>query len=123
MPVIRVLFFREGPGRVLLLEWFEMLPQGARLACLARIELLRARGQDLRRPHADYLGDGIHELRAKHRGVNYRILYFFYGLGKAVLCHGFTKQRADVPTIEIEKALRRKRAFEASPDRHSHSEE
>jgi hypothetical protein len=63
------------------LEWFESLPQKARLACIARIELLKARGHELRRPHADYLRDDIYELRAKHQGVNYRLLYFFHGQG------------------------------------------
>jgi hypothetical protein len=33
----------------------------------------------LRRPHADYLEDGIYELRWRNGTVQYRILYFFHG--------------------------------------------
>jgi hypothetical protein len=36
-----------------------------------------ARGHELRRPYADYLRAGVHELRARVGRVNYRILYFF----------------------------------------------
>jgi hypothetical protein len=33
---------------------------------------------ELRRPEADYLQDGIYELRVGFQHVNYRMLYFFY---------------------------------------------
>ena len=47
--------------------------------CRARIELLADLGHELRRPAADYLRDGIYELRAKQGHVQYRLLYFFHG--------------------------------------------
>jgi hypothetical protein len=34
-------------------------------------------GHELRRPEADFLRDGIYELRASLGGVHHRILYFF----------------------------------------------
>ena len=77
-------------------------------------------GGNTDRPEADYLRDGIHELRAKHEGVNYRILYFFCG-GRAVLSHGITKEDI-VPAREIETALRGKALFEGDPATHTYRE-
>jgi phage-related protein len=117
-----VVFYRAGDGSVPFLEWFERLPQRARLACIARIELLGQEGHRLRRPHADYLREGIYELRAKVLGVNYRMLYFFHGQQIVVLSHGVVKQRATVPASEIGRALACKQAFEADATRHTHEE-
>jgi phage-related protein len=115
-----VVFYRDESGQVPFLEWFEQLPQLARVRCFEKIELLAREGHFLRRPHADYLRDGIHELRARHQGVNYRLLYFFHGQQVVVVSHGVTKQRAAVPAIEIERAAERKRRFEADPTAHTH---
>lgn len=79
-------------------------------------------GHELRRPEADYLRDGIYELRAKHLGVNYRILYFFHSGVAVVLSHGITKQASEVPPREIDLAIRRREQFAANPDRHTYEE-
>lgn len=89
---------------------------------MVRIERLRELGHALRRPEADYLRDGIYELRAKHSGINYRMLYFFHDRTAVVLSHGIMKQAAEVPPKEIELAMRRKRIFCADPARHTHKE-
>ena len=116
-----IVFYCEAES-VPLLDWLDRQPEKARLACIARIELLKEHGHRLRRPHAENLGHGIWELRAKVEGVNYRILYFFHGQEAVVLSHGLTKQQAEVPPGEIAEALRRKRAFEADPKGHTHKE-
>jgi phage-related protein len=72
----------------------------------------------LRRPAADYLRDGIHELRASFAGVQYRILYFFYGNEAVVVSHGLTKE-GEVPSVEIERAIERMVRFRADPPTHS----
>jgi len=54
--------------------------------------------------------------------VNYRILYFFHGQNVAVLAAGLTKE-ASVPAADIERALRRKKAFEQDPEQHSYDED
>lgn len=118
-----VVFYRETDRDVPLLEWLERLPEKARLACLARIKLLKEFGHGLRRPNSDYLRDGIHELRAKAGGVNYRILYFFHGQEVVVASHGIVKQQAATPPIEIERARRRKRIFETDPQAHTYRED
>ena len=82
----------------------------------------RQLGHDLRRPMADYLRDGIHELRIRHGHVNYRILYFFHGQAVAILAHGLTKED-EVPDADIERAIQRKEAFAKNPAKHSQPEE
>jgi phage-related protein len=54
--------------------------------------------------------------------VNYRILYFFHGRNLAILGHALTKEDK-VPKADIERAIRRKKAFEENPAQHSYSEE
>lgn len=84
-------------------------------AAIARLALL---GHDLRRPEADYLREGIHELRVRLGSVNYRLLYFFHGRTVSVLAHGLTKEAA-VPATEIHQAIKRKAAFAANPTAHT----
>jgi transcriptional regulator with XRE-family HTH domain len=79
LPRTEVIYFREKDGSTPIVDWFDDLPAGAVFKCLARLARLEELGHELRRPEADYLEDGIYELRAKHLGVNYRILYFFHG--------------------------------------------
>jgi phage-related protein len=122
VPTTRVVFYREEDGTVPLLEWFDGLTEKAQDKCLARIERLRELGHELRRPEADLLRDGIHELRAKHGNMNYRMLYFFQGQVAVVVSHGFAKQEAAVPAGEIKKALERKQRFALHPKRHAHKE-
>jgi phage-related protein len=121
MPRTRTLIYREADGTVPLLEWFDAIPDKARDKCVVRIERLREMGHALRRPEADYLRDGIYELRASLQGVNYRVLYFFHGREAVVLSHGLVKERA-VPPNEIAWATARKRKFEADPDKHTYGE-
>lgn len=112
------LYFYQDEGRVPLLEWLDGLPTMARAKCTVRLERLETCGHELRRSEADYLREGIYELRAKHAGVNYRMLYFFHGRGAVVVSHGFAKQQAAVPEREIRAALSRKARFERNPDLH-----
>jgi phage-related protein len=88
----------------------------------ARLGLLADQGHQLRRPAADYLRDGIYELRAKAGRIQYRMLYFFHGRQAVVISHGITKQESAVPPIEIERARRLRQAFETAPPRHTHTE-
>jgi phage-related protein len=89
---------------------------------VASVERLAAFGHELRRPVADLLRDGIHKLRIRKGHVNYRILYFFHGRDLAILGHAITKEDA-VPEGEIDRRLRRKRAFESDPEGHTYSEQ
>lgn len=122
MPRTRVVFYQERKGSVPVLEWLDTLPAKIQDKCVVKIERLRERGHELRRPEADLLRNGIYELRIGREGMNYRILYFFYGRMAAVLAHGLVKER-EVPTKDIQVALERKRCFEQDPYAHTYREE
>jgi len=121
VPNTHVVFYQETDGSVPVLEWLDTLPPKAQDKCRVRIERLTELGHELRRPEADYLRDGIYELRVGLQSVNYRMLYFFHGKIAAVLTHGLVKERA-VPAREIEEAIRRKRKFEQAPEAHTYQE-
>lgn len=124
MSKTHVLLFQEPAGRCPVLEWLRELQRTdpkAFAKCVAVIDRLRELGQELRRPTADFLRDGIHELRARKGNVNYRLLYFFHGRGVAVLAHGLTKEDV-ILDADFTRALSRKRAFEADPDEHTYRE-
>ena len=120
--MITLVFFREEDDTPPFLDWFDRLPEKAKVQCRARLQLLVEQGHMLRRPAADYLRDEIYELRAKAERIQYRILYFFHGRAIVVISHGLTKQQAAVPPIDIERARNRKAAFRANPARHSYKE-
>lgn len=126
MPETLVVFYQEKDGTVPVLEWLEELRRRGKrkvvAKCQERIQRLAALGFELRRPLADFLRDGIYELRIRQGRVNYRILYFFHADETAVLAHGLTKE-GQVPNADIERALRRKEAFEKEPESHSFTDE
>ncbi len=121
MPKTTVVFYREDTETVPVLDWLDRLPAKAQDKCRIRIERLRDLGHELRRPEADFLRNGIYELRVGLGGTNYRMLYFFHGRIAAVLAHGLVKER-EVPPRDIEEAIRRKRKFELDPKRHTYKE-
>jgi phage-related protein len=122
---MRVVFFRDARGRAPVLDWLNDLRKRDRKAfakCVARIQRLAELGYELRRPEADYLRDGIWELRARRGTVNYRVLYFLHGAATCVLAHALTK-KASVPDRDIERARSRKALFEEDPKEHTHEEQ
>jgi phage-related protein len=124
VPETVVVFYCEADQTAPVLEWLDELHRSDRRAynkCLAVIERLAQVGHELRRPTADLLRDGVYELRARVGRVNYRVLYFFHGRQVAVLAHGLTKER-EVPTADLELAVKRKKKFDADPKKHTHQE-
>ena len=119
MPRIDLILYRDHDGTVPILDWLDGLVTKARDKCLVRLERLEEFGHELRRPETEYLGDGIHELRVKNAGVNFRMLYFFYGTKIVVVSHGISKQQAKVPKKEINLATRRMNEFRAAPKQHT----
>ena len=132
MPQTEVLFYQEeNDGQVVVDEWLKGLPPKAQDKCQAYLQQLEDFGYELRRPVADFLRDGIYELRPSFQGIHYRMLYFFpqKGQGKAraekqerpqiaVVSHGLIK-KGPVPEIEIDRAIERKKRFEADPEGHT----
>ena len=117
MPKAEVYFFREPEDNsVPLLDWLNDEPVKVQAKCTERIDRLGELGHELRRPEADFLREGIYELRASYQGVHYRMLYFFSGKAVVVVSHGLTKER-EVPSKEIELAVRRKKQVEKNFER------
>lgn len=104
------------------MKWLDRLTAKAQDKCLARLKRLEDLGHELRRPEADYLRDGIYELRVGLQGVQYRTLYFFHGKAAAIVSHGIVKER-QVPPKEIDRAVERKKKFTANPRRHTFNPE
>ncbi len=126
VPKTQVVFYQDENGTAPVLEWLKVMIKKDRKGyanCVAKIQQLASAGYELRRPAADYLRDGIYELRAKHIHIQYRILYFFDGQNIAILAHAITKDTDRVPVVDIERAIARKRQFEENPNVHIYQED
>jgi phage-related protein len=123
VPRTLILLYQEKEGDSPIVDWLRELKKTNRKGfaqCVGRISQLESTGYELRRPSADYLRDGIYELRAKYLKVQYRILYFFHGQNVAILSHGIIKEQSAIPALEIEQAIRRKQKFMANPEAHTY---
>ena len=116
MPQSEIVFYKEGET-VLFEQWLNTLPIKVQAKCLSLLRLLRSQGHEIRRPIADFLRDGIYELRPTYQGVHYRILYFFSGRNVVVISHGLSKESA-IPAVEINRAIERRKKYEANPKAH-----
>ena len=67
------------------------------------LSLLEEMGPNLRRPYADLLEDGIHELRITLSGDQIRMLYFFCYRKYIILYYAFIKNTDRVPEKFIRK--------------------
>ncbi len=72
------------------------------MAAIALIQLLRERGNALRKPHSGSLGGGLFELRDAKSGV--RMFYMFLAGKRAVLLGGMVKKRSDIPASTLTAA-------------------
>lgn len=125
MPKTKVVYYQEEDGKSPITDWLDRLFLKDRelyIKLKRKITLLGTFGHELRRPDADYLCEGIYELRLRYKNVHYRMLYFFFGSHVAVLTSGFTKT-SKIPQVEIDKALIRKLNFTKNPEVHTHHEE
>jgi phage-related protein len=100
-------FYRQERGNEPVREFLKSLPKAARIEAGAALADVEEIGPNLRRPEADYLRDGIYELRFRSERVEYRILYFFDRF-EVVLTNAFVKKTKKVPREEIERAILRR---------------
>ena len=122
MPTTEIVIYQERDNVVPLIDWLDdthIHNQESRRKCLLAVERLHELGFELKRPEADYLEEGIYELRISYRHRNFRILYGFVAQNVVLLTHGITKERR-VPPKEIQQALDRKRKYEDDPDAHTY---
>ncbi len=120
MPTTSVYFYQDEKGNAPVFEWLRTLfkrDKRAYAKCIAAIRFLSSIGYELRRPQADYLRDGIYELRIRKERIHYRILYFFHGKDIVILTHAITK-KGKVPEFEIDRTISRKKLYETNPEKH-----
>ena len=120
MPQTTVVLYASGDGSSPLLIWLDRQQAKVQDKCLVKIERLAELGHELRRPEADFLRDGIYELRVRRGRVNYRMLYFFHDR-TAVISHGLTKEKA-VPDKDIDLAVTWKHKLSQDPKKHTYEE-
>ena len=122
MPPIKIRFYQDEKDKVPILEWLDNLNNKVQTKCFIKLERLSQLEHELRRPEADLLRDKIYELRIGFQGINYRILYLFYQNQAVIISHGIIKEK-QVPTSEIERAIKNKTKFEQNPQLHTYSQE
>jgi len=118
MTQTQLLIYQKTEGRVPLASWLSRQSRQVQNKTVAIITLLKERGHGLRRPHADYLANGIWELRVIVGRVHHRILYCYVGKRVVLLTHAITKTNK-VPAKEIQKAARFRDEFKKDPKAHA----
>ena len=103
----KVVYYLDERAESPSLEFLRRLPRQDQRKVFAYISYLEERGEGLRRPIADYLGDKIYELRPKQ----IRVLYSFIGKEIVVVLHAFRKKTAAVPIKEKRLAAERLEDF------------
>lgn len=100
----RVLYYEVPEGKYPVQEFIDSRKGRDQAKIFALISNLQERGPTLPRPYADLLEDGIHKLRIRLSGDQFRVLYFFCFRRFIVLTRAFAKVTAKVPRAEIQKA-------------------
>ena len=103
-----IYYFVDEHGESPVKDFIKSLPVKERAKVFAYITELKKQGNNLCRPMADYLEDGIYELRPKDN----RIFYFFFLNDTAVLLHAIKKKRDKIPENDLRLCLDRKTQVE-----------
>ena len=107
-----MVFYERANGEVPAQEFLDSLPIKLREKTLRSLALLQELGPQLRGEEAEYIRDGLFELRTQFGSDITRIIYFFFVGRKIVVTSGFIKKSQKTPRREIERALRCKRDWE-----------
>lgn len=103
----RVVYYVDARGVSPTLEEIQRLVPQEQRKILAYVSALEERGEELRRPMADYIGGKLYELRPRA----HRVLYFFWLRDHAVIVHLFRKRTDRLPEAETRVALTRMHEF------------
>ena len=107
-----MVFYERANGEVPAQEFLDSLTIKLREKTLRSLALLQELGPQLRGEEAEYIRDGLFELRTQFGSDITRIFYFFFVGRKIVVTSGFIKKSQKTPRREIERALRCKRDWE-----------
>jgi phage-related protein len=107
MRPLAVVFWRSEQGNEPVRDWLKSLPD----------DVTKAIGDDLRlvqwkwpvgKPLVDGFGDGLYEVRTKHKNVNYRVLFAFEN-ETIILLHCIIKKTPKTPPAAVALARRRQK--------------
>jgi len=97
-------FYNDARGKCPDKACIHSLPVKEQAKAIYVLQLLEQCGTLLRQPHANYIDDGLWELRA---GPN-RLFYFLFTGKTFIVLHGFRKKTQKTPRKEIATAKRRR---------------
>ena len=97
-------FYETEKGERPSLDFINTLEVKLRAKVFRDLKLLEEKGNELRLPYSENLGDGIFELRTIQGTNIVRNLYFFIVGKKIIITHGFRKKTQKTPPEEITKA-------------------
>ncbi len=106
-----VVLYETEDGKTPVEDWMDSLEPKMRAKLIAMLELLEEKGNALRKPYTESLGDGIFELRVIQGKNISRALFFFYVDQKIVVTNGFIKKQRKTPASEIQLAKERRLDF------------
>lgn len=106
-----VIYYKDLKGKSFVEDFIQSRSVNNQVKITSILEYLEEKGVNLPRPYADYLREGIYELRVKLSGDETRTLYFFCYENYIVLTHSFLKTTQEVPESEIKRALNIKADF------------
>ena len=104
-----IYFFVDECGRSPVEEFMEDLTEKENMKVRAYLKILKEFGHNVRRPIADYLGEGIYELRPQA----HRVFYFFFMKDSVVLLHMLRKKTDKIPLNDFNLCVKRKMEVEA----------
>jgi len=96
----KIKFYKNDEGECPIQDFIETLSEKDKDKLYALLRELKNVGIGMRRPKADYLRDGIHELRIKFSQGSARPLYFFCFETNIVITHAFYKKQQEVPEMK-----------------------
>lgn len=97
-------FYETEKGEKPSLDFINTLEVKLRAKVFRDLKLLEEKGNELRLPYSENLGDGFFELRTIQGNNIVRNLYFFVVGKKIIITHGFKKKTQKTPPEEITKA-------------------
>ncbi len=104
-----IYFFIDNQGRSPVEQALKELSQKEDMKVRAYLKILKECGHALHRPIADYLGDGIYELRPQ----SHRVFSFFFFGDSAILLHVIRKKTDKIPANDLLLCIKRKKEVEA----------
>lgn len=105
------IYYTTPGGKIPVEEFIESLAEDTQDAFFYKTGLLEKYGPQLRKPHTDYIGTGIFELRFTGKEGKVRILFFFFHENRIIFTNGFIKKTPKTPRREIKIAKQRRKEY------------